>query len=317
MTNPLPITQPIMVAGGRGMVGAALVRALRRQGHAHILAPSRDELDLTDGRATMDWFARHRPFWVFDAAAKVGGILANSQSPAEFIRTNLLIQLSLVEAAYRNGCAKFLFMGSSCIYPKLAAQPIREESLLTGSLEPTNSAYAIAKIAGIELVSAYRQQYGFRGVSVMPTNLYGQYDNYDLTTSHVLPAMIRKFHEGKEAAARSVTIWGSGAPRREFLHVDDLAEACLFVMENYDEPFHLNIGTGSDVTILELAELVAQIVGFEGEILCDTSKPDGTPRKLLDVSRLTGLGWKARISLADGIAATYRSFLSGQVRGAG
>ena len=315
MNHSLPKDQPIMVAGGRGMVGAAVIRALRRQGFVHILAPNRGELDLADSRATMDWFARHRPYWVFDAAARVGGILANAQAPAEFIRDNLLIQLSLVAAAHAHGCAKFLFLGSSCIYPKLAPQPIREESLLTGQLEPTNSAYALAKIAGIELVNAYRQQYGFCGVSVMPTNLYGQYDNYDLTTSHVLPAMIRKFHEGKQAASPAVTIWGSGSPRREFLHVDDLAEACLFVMARYDQPLHLNIGTGSDVTILELAELVARIVGFEGEILRDTSKPDGTPRKLLDVSRMTALGWRARISLEEGIAATYQAFLAGEVRG--
>ncbi|MDI9409367.1 MAG: GDP-L-fucose synthase [Candidatus Pacebacteria bacterium] len=306
--------KPILVAGGRGMVGAAIIRELSRAGFSQILAPTRSELDLTDGRATRDWFAKHRPYWVFDAAAKVGGIMANSQSPADFIRDNLLIQLNLIESAYLHGCAKFLFLGSSCIYPKLAVQPIREDYLLTGALEPTNQAYALAKIAGIETVNSYRKQYGFCGISLMPTNLYGPFDNYDLTTSHVLPAMIRKFHEGKLASSDSVTIWGSGSPRREFLHVDDLASACLFLMETYDDPLHINVGTGSDVTILELAELVARTVGFKGTIIRDTSKPDGTPRKLLDVSRLTALGWRARIDLESGIAQAYQSFLAGEIR---
>ena len=298
------------------MVGAALIRNLRLAGFTQILAPPRSELNLLDGSATDRWFAQHRPRWVFAAAAKVGGILANSQFPADFIRDNLLIELNLIEAAYRHGCAKFLFLGSSCIYPKLAPQPMKEEYLLSGVLEPTNQPYAIAKICGIELVNSYRRQYGFCGISVMPTNLYGPYDNYDLNSSHVVPAMIRKFHEGKIAASPAVTIWGSGTPLREFLHVDDLADACRFLMENYDEPLHINVGTGRDIAIIDLARLVKQVVGFDGEIVLDASKPDGTPRKLLDLSRLTALGWQAKITLREGLADAYSAFLRGESRGA-
>ena len=298
------------------MVGAALIRNLKLAGFTQILAPPRSELNLLDGAATDRWFAQHRPHWVFAAAAKVGGILANSQFPADFIRDNLLIELNLIEAAYRHGCAKFLFLGSSCIYPKLAPQPMKEEYLLSGVLEPTNQPYAIAKICGIELVNSYRRQYGFCGISVMPTNLYGPYDNYDLNSSHVVPAMIRKFHEGKIAASPSVTIWGSGTPLREFLHVDDLADACRFLIENYDEPLHINVGTGRDIAIFDLARLVKQVVGFDGEIVLDASKPDGTPRKLLDLSRLTALGWQAKITLREGLADAYSAFLRGESRGA-
>jgi GDP-L-fucose synthase len=290
-------------------VGSAIVRALRARGFTDLLSAPRSALDLQDQAAVERFFAEHRPSWVFLAAAKVGGILANDTRPADFIRDNLLIQGNVIDAAYRHGAQKLCFLGSSCIYPRLAPQPLREESLLTGPLEPTNEWYAIAKIAGIKMCQAYARQYGFRAISAMPTNLYGPGDNFDLATSHVLPALIRKFHEAKVAHASSVTIWGSGTPRREFLHVDDLAEALVFLMERYESPEIINVGCGEDVTIADLASLVRDIVGFDGELAFDRSKPDGTPRKLLDVSRMTALGWRPRIALADGIRSTYRWFL--------
>jgi GDP-L-fucose synthase len=256
-----------------------------------------------------EFFAAERPEHVFLAAAKVGGILANSTYPVDFLRDNLAIELAVIDAAHRHGTKKLLFLGSSCIYPKFAPQPIREEYLLTGELEPTNEPYAVAKIAGIKLCQAYREQHGADFISVMPTNLYGPGDNFDLQTSHVLPALIRKFHEAKERGKSSVTIWGTGEPRREFLHVDDLAEACLFLMNNYSGNEPINVGTGSDISIRELAELVSEVVGYTGEIAYDTTKPDGTPRKLLDVSRLAELGWKAEIPLGDGICSTYQWYL--------
>jgi GDP-L-fucose synthase len=300
--------QTIYVAGHRGLVGSALVRALERHGFTNLLRHTHAELDLTDRDAVDTFFAEQRPAYVFLAAAKVGGIVANDTYPADFIRDNLAIQLHVIDAAHRFGVEKLLFLGSSCIYPKLCPQPMKEEYLLTGALEPTNSAYAVAKIAGIEMCQAYRRQYGCHFISVMPTNLYGPGDNYDLETSHVLPALIRKFHEAQEAGAPTVTIWGTGSPRREFLHADDLAEACLFLMDRYDEPEIINIGVGEDATIRELAERVAEATGFTGELLFDTSKPDGTPRKLLDVSRLTTLGWRAQIDLREGIRRTVEEY---------
>ncbi|HEX9593404.1 MAG TPA: GDP-L-fucose synthase [bacterium] len=300
--------QTIYVAGHRGLVGSALVRALERHGFTNLLRHTHAELDLTDRDAVDTFFAEQRPAYVFLAAAKVGGIVANDTYPADFIRDNLAIQLHVIDAAHRFGVEKLLFLGSSCIYPKLCPQPMKEEYLLTGALEPTNSAYAVAKIAGIEMCQAYRRQYGCHFISVMPTNLYGPGDNYDLETSHVLPALIRKFHEAQEAGTPTVTIWGTGSPRREFLHADDLAEACLFLMDRYDESEIINIGVGEDATIRELAERVAEATGFTGELLFDTSKPDGTPRKLLDVSRLTTLGWRAQIDLREGIRRTVEEY---------
>ena len=300
--------QTIYVAGHRGLVGSALVRALERHGFTNLLRHTHAELDLTDRDAVDTFFAEQRPAYVFLAAAKVGGIVANDTYPADFIRDNLAIQLHVIDAAHRFGVEKLLFLGSSCIYPKLCPQPMKEEYLLTGALEPTNSAYAVAKIAGIEMCQAYRRQYGCHFISVMPTNLYGPGDNYDLETSHVLPALIRKFHEAQEAGAPTVTIWGTGSPRREFLHADDLAGACLFLMDRYDESEIINIGVGEDATIRELAERVAEATGFTGELLFDTSKPDGTPRKLLDVSRLTTLGWRAQIDLREGIRRTVEEY---------
>jgi GDP-L-fucose synthase len=290
-------------------VGSAIVRALRDQGFTNLVSAPRARLDLQDQSAVERFFAEHRPNYVFLAAAKVGGILANDTRPADFIRDNLLIQSNVIDAAYRNGAAKLCFLGSSCIYPRLAPQPLREDALLTGPLEPTNEWYAIAKIAGIKMCQAYARQYGFRAISVMPTNLYGPGDNFDLKTSHVLPALIRKFHEAKVAHAPSVVVWGSGTPRREFLHVDDLAQALLFLMERYDSPEIVNVGCGEDISIAELASLVREIVGFQGELAFDRTKPDGTPRKLLDVSKMSALGWRPRITLADGIRSTYRWFL--------
>lgn len=301
----------VYVAGHRGLVGSALVRALERHGFANVLRRSHAELDLTARGAVDAFFAEQRPAYVFLAAARVGGIVANDTYPADFIRDNLAIQLHVIDAAHRFGVEKLLFLGSSCIYPKLCPQPMKEEYLLTGALEPTNSAYAVAKIAGIEMCKAYRRQYGCHFISVMPTNLYGPGDNYDLETSHVLPALIRKIHEAKVAGAATVTIWGTGSPRREFLHADDLAEACLFLMERYDEPGIINIGVGEDVTIRDLAEMVAEATGFTGELVFDTSKPDGTPRKLLDVSRLTALGWQAQIPLREGIRRTVEEYRRG------
>lgn len=295
------------VAGHRGLVGSALVRRLHRDGHDLVLR-TRDELDLRDGRAVDAFFATERPEWVFLAAAKVGGILANDTYPADFILENLQIQIAVIEAARRHGASKLLFLGSSCIYPRLAPQPIREEHLLTGPLEPTNSAYAIAKIAGIEMCRAYRKQYGMDAISVMPTNLYGPGDNFHPTNSHVAPGLMRRFHEAKLAGAPAVTVWGTGTPRRELLYVDDLADACVYLMERYSGADLVNVGVGEDVTIAELARAIADVVGYRGEIRFDTSKPDGTPRKLLDVTRLHDLGWRARTPLRDGLETTYRWF---------
>lgn len=295
----------IYVAGHRGLVGSAIVRALTAAGFTRILARTREELDLLDKRAVMDFFLAEKPDFVFDAAAHVGGILANRDFPADFILKNLEIQNHLMEAALKSDVQKFLFLGSSCIYPRLAPQPIREEYLLTGELEETNKAYAIAKIAGISTAQSIRAQHGKNFISAMPTNLYGQGDNFDLTSSHVLPALIRKFHEAKERGAPTVTLWGSGSPRREFLHVDDLARACIFLMASYDGAIPLNIGTGEDISIRELAELIRATIGYEGEITWDTSKPDGTPRKLLDVSKINALGWKYSIPLDEGVRETY------------
>jgi len=299
----------IYVAGERGLVGTAVVRALRARGFANLISAPRAALDLRDQPAVERFFADRRPEYVFMAAAKVGGILANDTYPADFIRDNLLIQNNLIDAAYRHDVRKLCFLGSSCIYPRLAPQPLQESSLLTGPLEPTNQWYAIAKIAGIKMCQAYAQQYGFRAISVMPTNLYGPGDNFDLKTSHVLPALIRKFHEAKSAKSPTVTVWGSGTPRREFLHVDDLADALCFLMESYDSPEIINVGWGEDVTIAELAALVSDVVGYSGRMELDRSKPDGTPRKLLDVAKLTRLGWRPRIALAEGVRSTYRWFL--------
>lgn len=295
----------IYVAGHRGLVGSALVRALTGQGYDQLLLRTRSQLDLLDESAVNAFFESTRPEYVFLAAAKVGGIKANDVYSGEFIYENLKIQTHVIHAAHRHGVKKLLFLGSSCIYPKFAPQPIREESLLDGALEPTNDAYAVAKIAGIQMCKAYRKQYGSRFISVMPTNLYGINDNFDLENSHVLPALVRKFHEAKERGAASVPIWGTGNARREFLLVDDLADACIYLMQHYDEPDIINIGTGEDVTIRELAETIRDIVGFAGELAFDTTKPDGTPRKLLDVSKLHALGWRAKTPLKEGIAQTY------------
>ena len=297
---------PIYVAGHQGMVGRALVRALTARGYMNLVVRSRTELDLRDQAAVRRFFAAERPTYVFLAAARVGGILANSREPASFLADNLAIALNVIQAAHEFPADKLLNLGSSCIYPRLAPQPLREEYLLSGPLEPTNEAYAIAKIAAIKLCEAYRRQWGANFLSLMPTNLYGPNDNFDLETSHVVPALIRRCHEAKVRGARSVTLWGSGNPRREFLHVDDLADACCFVMERYDGEGFLNVGTGVDLTIREAAALVAEVVGYEGDFEFDTSRPDGTPRKLLDVSRLEALGWRARIGLREGIADTYR-----------
>lgn len=296
------------------MVGAALVRRLAREG-CTVLTADRAELDLMDQAAVRAWFARERPDAVFLAAARVGGILANDRYPADFLHDNLVIQSNVIEAAHRVDVAKLMFLGSSCIYPKHAEQPIREEALLTGPLEPTNEWYAIAKIAGIKLCAAYRRQHERDFVSVMPTNLYGPGDNYDLQNSHVLPALIARTHAAKLAGAPALTIWGTGTPRREFLHVDDLADACVFLMKGWSAEQHINVGQGEDIAIGELARLVARVVGFEGRIELDTSKPDGTPRKLLDSGRLRALGWAPSIGLEDGIAATYGAFLAGDGRG--
>jgi GDP-L-fucose synthase len=304
----------IFVAGHRGMAGSAICRALQRAGYNQILTAARSELDLLDGAVVERWFAEHQPTVVVLAAAKVGGIQANSSYPADFLLENLKIQTHVIETAWRSGVRRLLFLGSSCIYPKFAEQPIREEALLTGALEPTNEWYAIAKITGIKLCEALRRQHGFDAISLMPTNLYGPGDNYHPTNSHVLPALIRRFHEAAEANAPSVTCWGTGTPLREFLHVDDLGEACVFALEQWqpgpDELQFLNVGTGVDLTIRELAEAVAAATGYQGEIRWDTSKPDGTPKKQLDVSRLKALGWQARIPLAEGLSSTVAEFCS-------
>jgi GDP-L-fucose synthase len=305
----------VYVAGHRGLVGSAIVRRLEALGCRNLLVRSRTELDLRDQTALENFFREHRPEFVFLAAAKVGGIMANATHAAEFLHDNLAIQTNIIQAAWEHGAKKLLFLGSSCIYPKLAPQPIKEEYLLTGPLEPTNEAYAIAKIAGLKLAAAYHNQYGFPAISLMPTNLYGPGDNFDLQTSHVLPAMIRRFHEAKISGAPSVTLWGTGTPRREFLHVDDLAAAACFLMENYNSPDLLNVGVGEDLTIADLASLVARIVGYTGLIVFDSSRPDGTPRKLLDVSRIHALGWQARIPLDQGIASTYEWYVANVAEG--
>jgi GDP-L-fucose synthase len=300
----------VYVAGHGGMVGSALVRRLAAE-HCEVLTSPRD-VDLREQAAVRDWFAANRPDVAIIAAAKVGGILANDSYPAEFLYDNLMIEANLIEAARQHEVAKLLFLGSSCIYPRLAPQPITEEALLTGPLEPTNQWYAVAKIAGIKLCEAYRRQYGCDFISAMPTNLYGPGDNYDLAGSHVLPALIRKAHEAKLAGAATMTIWGSGTPLREFLHVDDLADACVFLLEHFSHDSHINVGSGSEISILHLAELVAATVGFRGAITCDASKPDGTPRKLMDSSRLAAMGWQSKISLDKGIARAYRDFLAAE-----
>lgn len=296
----------IYIAGHRGMVGSAILRKLRQDGYENLLFRTSHDLDLRDQAAVHQFFTRERPDYVFLAAAKVGGILANNTYKADFLYDNLMIEANIIHAAHMVDVKKLLFLGSSCIYPKLAPQPIREDSLLTGLLEPTNEPYAIAKITGIKLCDAYRLQYGCNFISAMPTNLYGPNDNYDLKNSHVLPALLRKFIEAKRADQTPVTLWGTGTPRREFLHVDDLAAASLFLMEHYDEPGAINVGTGEDIPIIELARMVQRITGHTGEIILDTTKPDGTPRKLLDVSRLTHLGWKATIPLEEGIIRVFK-----------
>jgi GDP-L-fucose synthase len=298
-------SERIFVAGHRGLVGSAVVRELHRQGYDNLLLRTSDELDLRDQTAVSHFFAAERPAYVVLAAAKVGGILANSTFPADFIRDNLLIQTNVIDAARLSGVRKLCFLGSSCIYPKLAPQPIHEDSLLTGPLEPTNEWYAIAKIAGLKLCQAYRRQYGFNAISLMPTNMYGPGDNFDLQSSHVLPALIRRFHEAKLRGDAEVVVWGTGTPRREFLYVDDLARAIVHLMRVYDGEDLVNVGCGQDVTIREVAEMVSAVVGFTGSITFDSTKPDGTPRKLLDTSRATSLGWRPNVGLRDGIAATY------------
>lgn len=302
-------TSKLYVAGHRGMVGGAIKRYLENTGHTNLLLRTSEELDLRNQRAVTNFFSTERPEYVFLAAAKVGGILANNTYRADFIYDNLIMATNIIHAAYQNGVKKLLFLGSSCIYPKMAPQPLKEDYLLTGPLESTNEPYAIAKIAGIKLCEAYRDQYNCDFISVMPTNLYGIGDNYHPENSHVLPALIRRVHEAKEAGLPTVTIWGSGTPKREFLYADDLAEACVFLMNNYSERQLINVGTGQDLTIRELAELIKETVGYEGELVFDTSKPDGTPRKLMDVSKLHSLGWRHRTALKDGIASAYHDFL--------
>jgi len=315
----------IYVAGHRGLVGSAIVRNLEAKGYTNVLKRTHAELDLTDAAATEAFFAEHKPEYVFLAAAKVGGIVANNSYPAEFIRDNLVIQANVIHSAWKHGVTRLMFLGSSCIYPKMAPQPMREDCLLTGPLEPTNRPYALAKIAGIEMCWSYNRQYGTKYLAVMPTNLYGPGDNYHPENSHVIPALLRKFHEAKQRGDRTVTIWGTGTPRREFLYSDDMADACVFLMNLPDdryvsllgsdesktgrfEPPLVNVGVGEDVTIKELAGLVGEVVGFDGELVFDTTKPDGTPRKLMDVSRLNGMGWRATTTLLNGLADAYRDF---------
>jgi len=302
----------IYVAGHRGLVGSAILRKLQASGYTNLITRTSKELDLTSQPVVQAFFETEKPDYVFLAAAKVGGIQANDIYPADFIRENLQIQTNVIDEAYKADVKKLVFLGSSCIYPKLAPQPMPEDCLLTGALEPTNEWYAIAKIAGIKMCQAYKKQYGFNAISIMPTNLYGPGDNFNLANSHVLPALIRKFHEAKGANAATVEVWGSGTPKREFLHVDDMADASVFLMNHYDGSDIVNVGVGNDVSIRELAETVKSIVVFSGDLVFDATKPDGTPRKLMDVSRLTGLGWKAKTSLSDGIASTYEWFLSHQ-----
>ncbi|TAG79742.1 MAG: GDP-L-fucose synthase [Betaproteobacteria bacterium] len=303
------LAKKIFVAGHRGLVGSAVVRALEVEGARQLVLKPRQALDLIDAAAVERFFETEKPAYVILAAAKVGGIKANDSYPAEFLRDNLAIQTNVIHSAWKHGVEKLCFLGSSCIYPKLAPQPLREDALLTGPLEPTNEWYAIAKIAGIKMCQAYRKQYGFNAISAMPTNLYGPNDNFDLQNSHVLPALIRRFHEAKERGDKSVTIWGTGSPLREFLHVDDMAQAVVFLMKQYDGYDHVNVGCGEDLSILELSKKVASAVGFRGEILTDPSKPDGTPRKLMDVSRLTSMGWAPKVAFDQGIADTYRWYL--------
>lgn len=300
----------IYIAGHRGMVGSAILRHLESLGFDNIIYKSSAELDLKNQDSVAEFFKTEKPEFVFLAAAKVGGILANNTYRAEFLYENLMIQNNVIHQSYLNGVKKLLFLGSSCIYPKMSLQPIKEEYLLTGFLEPTNEPYAIAKIAGIKMCDAYRSQYGCNFISAMPTNLYGPNDNYDLTSSHVLPALLRKFHEAKKEKHSEVVVWGSGTPKREFLHVDDLAEACIFLMQKYDEPGPINIGLGSDISIADLAGLIKTVIGFDGVLSWDASKPDGTPRKLLDVSKINNLGWVAKINLEEGIKKTYQEALS-------
>ncbi|NDV26676.1 GDP-L-fucose synthase [Desulfovibrio sp. JC010] len=295
----------IYVAGHRGLVGSALIRRLEKQGYGNFLTRTSKELDLRDQAQVEQFFKDNKPEYVFLAAAKVGGILANATYPADFLRDNLLIQTNVIDAAYRHDAEKLLFLGSSCIYPKLAPQPMTEDCLLSGPLEPTNEWYAIAKISGLKMCAAYKRQYGFNAISVMPTNLYGPNDNYDLENSHVVPALMRKCHEAKEAGESFLEVWGTGAPRREFLYVDDMADACIHLMNNYDGEQWVNIGVGEDVTIRELAEIISDVVGFEGTLSFNTDKPDGTPQKLLDVGKLHSTGWRSKIGLREGVADTY------------
>ncbi|MFC7371393.1 GDP-L-fucose synthase family protein [Fictibacillus iocasae] len=304
----------IYVAGHRGLVGSAIVRRLEREGYTNLVYRTSKELDLTDKIQVDHFFEQQKIDYVFLAAAKVGGIVANNEYPADFIRDNLLIQTNVIDAAYRNNVTKLLFLGSTCIYPKLAPQPLKEEYLLTGLLEPTNEPYAIAKIAGIKMCESYNRQYGTKYISVMPTNLYGENDNFDLHTSHVLPALIRKFHEAKENKQPFVEVWGTGTPKREFLYSDDLADACVYLMDNYEGNEIVNIGVGEDIEIGQLAHLVKETVGYNGEIQFDTSKPDGTPRKLVDVTKLNSLGWKASTSLEEGLKKAYQWFLDNAVQ---
>jgi GDP-L-fucose synthase len=309
----LKLDSKIYVAGHRGLVGSAIVRMLNNKGFTNIVFRTSKELDLRDKFAVDQFFAEEKLEFVFLAAAKVGGIVANNEYPADFIRDNLLIQTNIIDAAYRNNVEKLLFLGSTCIYPKMAPQPLKEEYLLTGLLEPTNEPYAIAKIAGIKMCESYNRQYGTQYISVMPTNLYGENDNFDLHTSHVLPALIRKFHEAKESNAEFVEVWGTGTPMREFLYADDLADACIYLMNNYTGNEIVNIGVGEDIAIKQLAETIKEVVGFTGEIKFDTTKPDGTPRKLVDVTKLNSLGWKATTSLDEGLKKAYQWFLENEL----
>ena len=309
MNDVLSRSDKIYVAGHRGLVGAAVCRALAAEGCAGLVTRTHGELDLCDQAATRAFFASERPDIVVLAAARVGGIHANAAYPAEFIWQNELIQCNVIDAAYRNGCRKLLFLGSSCIYPRLCPQPIKEEYLLTGELEPTNEAYALAKISGIRMCQAYRRQYGFDAISCMPTNLYGPGDNYHPENGHVIPALLRRFHEAKTAGASRVTIWGTGTPLREFLHVDDMARACVFLLRNYSEYEHINVGSQEECSIMDVARRIARVVGFEGEIGIDPARPDGTPRKLMDSGRLFAMGWRPRISLEEGLRDTYQDFL--------
>jgi len=305
-------TDKIYIAGHRGLVGSAIIKNLESKGYNNFVLRTSKEFNLTNQADVNNFFATEKPDYVFLAAAKVGGIHANATYPADFIRDNLQIQTNVIDAAYRNKAKKLLFLGSSCIYPKFAPQPMKEEHLLTGELEPTNEWYAIAKIAGIKMCQAYKKQYGFNAISIMPTNLYGPGDNFNLANSHVMPALIRKFHDAKINNLPAVEVWGTGSPKREFLHVDDMADASVYLMGNYSGEQFVNVGVGEDVTIKELAEIVKDTVGFEGELKFDTSKPDGTPRKLLDVSKLTAAGWQAKITLVDGVKETYQWFLDNE-----